>query len=79
MYGRHVHEAVVSNGEEETGITIHLVNEEYDKGRILSQISCSVSPYDTAEDVEKRVRVLELAHYPNVIAQEILRSLTMIY
>ena len=68
MYGRHVHEAVVSAGETETGITIHLVNEKYDDGRILFQASVPVAPADTPSDVEAKVRELERVHYPRVIA-----------
>ncbi len=69
MYGHHVHEAVVAAGECESGITIHLVSEEYDKGRILFQASVAVAPGDTAEDVERKVRELEMRHFPGVIAR----------
>lgn len=72
MYGMHVHEAVVKNRETQTGITIHLVNEEYDKGKILFQAKCPVEPTDTAHDVAAKVHALEYAHYPSVIGQTIL-------
>ncbi len=72
MYGMHVHEAVVKNRDTHTGITIHLVNEEYDKGKILFQASCPVEPGDTADDVAAKVHALEYAHYPAVIEQAIL-------
>lgn len=68
MYGHHVHEAVIAAGECETGITIHLVTEEYDKGKILFQASVPVEPADTAEDVERKVRQLEMRYFPEVIA-----------
>lgn len=68
MYGRHVHEAVVRAGETETGITVHLVNDRYDDGRILFQASVPVAPDDTPADVEAKVRELERIHYPRVIA-----------
>lgn len=68
MYGRHVHEAVVAAGEKETGITIHLVNEIYDDGKIIFQAKVAVAPSDTPSDVEAKVRVLEHIHYPRVIA-----------
>lgn len=68
MYGRHVHEAVVRAGETETGITVHLVNDRYDDGRILFQASVPVAPADTPADVEAKVRELERIHYPRVIA-----------
>ena len=51
MYGINVHKAVVKNHEKETGATLHFVNEEYDKGKIISQIKVKVYKKDTAEDV----------------------------
>ncbi|WP_455170033.1 phosphoribosylglycinamide formyltransferase [Aegicerativicinus sediminis] len=67
MYGHHVHEAVVNNKETETGITIHFVNEHYDEGNIIFQVSCEVNPYDSAEDVASKIHELEMIHFPNVI------------
>ncbi|MDZ7735310.1 MAG: phosphoribosylglycinamide formyltransferase [Gammaproteobacteria bacterium] len=55
MYGRHVHEAVIAAGEVETGVTIHLVNEEYDQGPILAQTRVPVRPDDTADSLAARV------------------------
>ncbi len=72
MYGSHVHEAVVKNKEKETGITIHWVNEEYDKGSIIKQVKCSVSSIDTAEDVANKVHKLEYENYPKIIEQAVL-------
>lgn len=69
MYGNYVHEAVVAACEKETGITIHLVDEEFDHGRVLFQASCSVEPGDTAEAVAAKVHLLEKEHYPRVIHQ----------
>lgn len=67
MYGNFVHQAVVDSGETESGITIHLVNEEYDKGDILFQARCAVLPEDTAADVAERVHTLEYEHFPSEI------------
>ncbi len=67
MYGTHVHEAVLANREIESGITIHYVNENYDEGNIIQQISCPILPDDTPETLAKRVQVLELANYKTVI------------
>ncbi len=75
MYGNKVHEAVKQAGETETGITIHLVNEEYDKGKILFQERIPVFPHYTVEDIRREVRKLEQKHYPHVVA-EYLNSLT---
>ena len=67
MYGSKVHEAVVSTGEKETGITIHLVNEEYDKGVHLLQASCAVVTGDTADTVAAKVHNLEHEYFPRTI------------
>lgn len=68
MYGHHVHEAVVAAGERESGITIHLVNEDCDGGRVLFQAVTAVSPEDTAADVEGKIHELEQRYYPAVVA-----------
>lgn len=67
MYGMHVHRAVKEVGEAETGITIHLVNEEYDKGRILHQASCKVAESDTPDSIAEKVHQLEYEHFPQEI------------
>lgn len=67
MYGMHVHEAVVKQGEKESGITIHLIDEEYDRGEILLQKKCSVGSEDTPEAVAHKVHELEYAYFPSVI------------
>jgi phosphoribosylglycinamide formyltransferase-1 len=55
MYGRHVHEAVLQHNETETGVTIHLVDEEYDTGRIINQCIVPVLVNDTIESLSERV------------------------
>lgn len=74
MYGHHVHEAVLQNHEKETGITIHLVNEQYDEGAILFQASCSIDELSSAEAIAKKVHELEYAHFPVVIEKYLLQS-----
>ena len=69
MYGRYVHEAVVAAGEDETGITIHYVNEHYDDGEIIFQARIKISPEDTPEKVADMVHELEYTHYPRVIRE----------
>jgi len=64
MYGMHVHRAVHANKEIYSGITIHLVNENYDEGEIVLQVKCPVHPDDTAEDIQKNVQILEHRYYP---------------
>ena len=60
MFGLHVHQAVLAAGETETGVTIHLVNDEYDRGQILGQRKVAVLPTDTVETLA--ARVLETEH-----------------
>lgn len=67
MYGKRVHEAVKASGDEETGITIHYVNANYDEGDIILQVKELVRPRDTVEEIEKKVRQLEYNYYPEVI------------
>jgi phosphoribosylglycinamide formyltransferase-1 len=71
MFGMHVHNAVVENKEGESGITIHYVNTQYDEGNIIFQISCRLTPTDTAEDVAKKVQVLEHEHFPRIVEETI--------
>jgi phosphoribosylglycinamide formyltransferase 1 len=60
MYGIHVHEAVLESGDRETGVTVHLVDEEYDHGPVLRQVKVPVLPGDTPEVLA--ARVLEAEH-----------------
>lgn len=74
MYGMHVHNAVVENKEKESGITIHLVNENYDEGAILFQECFEVLRTDSAEDVANKVHTLEFKNFPKVIEEVILKN-----
>ncbi|UZD22675.1 phosphoribosylglycinamide formyltransferase [Algoriphagus halophytocola] len=67
MYGAHVHEAVKAAGDKETGITIHLVNEHYDEGKIIFQASTPLTEEDTPESIAAKVHELEHRHFPQVI------------
>ena len=69
MYGDRVRRAVVEAGERESGITIHLIDEQYDRGTTVFQAKCPVLPGDTPDDVARKVHALEYAHYPEVIGQ----------
>jgi phosphoribosylglycinamide formyltransferase-1 len=69
MYGHKVHEAVVKNKETITGITIHYVDNQYDHGNIIFQITCPVDSQDTPETVAQKVHQLEYLHYPKIIEQ----------
>ncbi|MDM7925342.1 MAG: phosphoribosylglycinamide formyltransferase [bacterium] len=67
MYGRHVHEAVIRQGCKVTGVTVHLVDEQYDRGPILAQRCVPVLPGDTPETLAGRVLETEHALYPEVL------------
>tara|TARA_E500000331_G_scaffold244617_1_gene235094 strand:+ start:341 stop:943 length:603 start_codon:yes stop_codon:yes gene_type:complete len=67
FYGRKIHEAVLASGDILTGATVHLVNEEYDSGEILSQIAVPVLPKDSATTLEARVKKTEKAHLIKVL------------
>ena len=59
MHGRHVHEAVIAAHEKYSGATIHFVNQEYDKGNIISQTQVEILPSDTAETLSQKVQAAE--------------------
>jgi phosphoribosylglycinamide formyltransferase-1 len=67
MYGMKVHEAVKASGEKETGITIHKINAEYDRGQILFQARCQLTDNDTPESIALKIHQLEFDHFPRVI------------
>lgn len=69
MYGMRVHEAVIQNGEKESGITIHKVDEAYDSGSVLLQQKLEVLPTDNPESLQQRIHALEYEYYPKVIEQ----------
>lgn len=75
MYGEHVHRAVIASGDKQSGISIHLVNEEYDKGAIIFQARCPVLPSDTPETLAARIHELEYEHYPRVVEKVIMSNL----
>lgn len=67
MYGDKVHEAVIAAGDEKSGITIHFVNEQYDKGNIIFQAECPVLPGDNPAGLAAKIHQLEYKHYPKVV------------
>ena len=68
MYGMNVHRAVLAAGEAESGATVHLVDAEYDHGRMLRQQRVPVLPGDTPEDLQKRVYTAEMELFPVALA-----------
>jgi phosphoribosylglycinamide formyltransferase-1 len=74
MYGHHVHEAVIAAKEKFSGITIHFVDPEYDRGDTIFQAKCPVEPGDTADSLASRVHALEYEYFPKVIKDTVLNS-----
>ena len=75
MYGAHVHKAVAASNMHFSGITIHLVNEEFDKGKVLAQFAVALTKPDSPELIEAEVRKLEMKHFPSVIESVICGAL----
>ncbi|MBN4081728.1 phosphoribosylglycinamide formyltransferase [bacterium AH-315-C07] len=67
MYGMNVHKAVISQGETESGISIHYVNQNYDEGKVIYQSKFQIKENDTAETIAFKVQQLEHANYPKII------------
>jgi phosphoribosylglycinamide formyltransferase 1 len=74
MYGNNVHHAVHQAGETETGITIHFVNEHYDKGDIIFQATTALNKSDGPEEIAARIHQLEMKHFPKVIEDLLMGS-----
>jgi len=67
MYGARVHEAVIASGASETGVTVHLVDDEYDRGPIVAQWRLPVNRSDTPDSLAARVLNVEHTVYPRVV------------
>ena len=67
MYGIRVHQSVIASGDKETGVTVHIVDEEYDRGPIVAQRRIEVPEGDTPEKLQKRVLELEHSFYPEIV------------
>lgn len=72
MYGHHVHEAVVAHHELQSGITVHLVDQHYDRGTVLFQARCLLSPDATADELAAKIHILEKNYYPRVVEAAVL-------
>ncbi len=76
MYGTAVHQAVLTAGDRETGVTVHLIDEHFDRGRILKQERIAVIPGESAQSLEARVKALEVRLYPKVLNDLVTGRLT---
>lgn len=74
MYGMNVHKAVLASKDKESGITIHQVNQDYDKGKIIFQATCPILRGDTPEILATRIHELEHQHYPHIIEEILLNE-----
>jgi phosphoribosylglycinamide formyltransferase-1 len=74
MYGMKVHESVIMNAEKESGITIHIVNEHYDEGKIIFSAKCTINKTDTAVSLAEKIHQLEYKYFPGVIEKWILKG-----
>ncbi len=71
FYGMHVHEAVLENGESESGCSVHIVTEEYDEGPVLAFEKVPVYKKDTPQSLAKRVLEKEHELYPRIIQEHL--------
>jgi phosphoribosylglycinamide formyltransferase-1 len=69
MYGNRVHEAVLAAGESETGVSVHLVDAEYDTGPVLAQCRVPVLPGDSVETLAARVQASERTFLVETLAE----------
>jgi|SRR6185312_4257430 len=76
MYGSKVHEAVITNKEKESGITIHYVNDKYDEGKIIFQAKCAVESSNTPEILAQKIHELEYRFYPQVVEKLLLGNIS---
>lgn len=75
FYGEYVHKSVIDSKEKESGITIHLVNERYDEGKVLFQKSILVSENDDINSLSFKIHALEYKYYPQIIEKYLLNKL----
>lgn len=67
FYGMKVHKAVINSGDNETGCTVHIVDNNYDSGTIIAQKKIPLTWFDSPYSVQKRVQALERGLYPKAI------------
>jgi len=74
MYGENIYKAVLENKETQTGITIHLVNQNYDEGKIIKQYACDVSKTENLSSLESKIHKLEFSNFPQTLEKYILKN-----
>lgn len=78
MYGMNVHRAVFEAGEKVSGVTVHLVNEKYDEGKILFQEQIDISDCKSPEEIAKKILEVEHRVYPEVIQKIIEGKISLV-
>ncbi|MDR1199007.1 MAG: phosphoribosylglycinamide formyltransferase [Prevotellaceae bacterium] len=73
MYGNNIHKAVIADGNKESGITVHYVNEKYDDGDIIFQAKCKISDTDTPETLAQKIHALEYEYFPKIIESVLMK------
>ena len=72
MYGDRIHKAILANNEKEHGISIHYVNEEFDKGEIIFQKKFLLTEEDHLISIQSKIHDLEFKYYPEIIEKLLL-------
>ncbi len=75
MFGMKVHEAIIQNGEKESGISIHYVNEHYDEGELIFKAKCDIETGETPESLANKIHALEYKYFPEIIEKWVLDKL----
>ena len=74
-YGSRVHESVIGSKEKYSGITIHLVDEEYDKGKILFQKKIQIKDGETPDSLSQKIHKLEHIYFSQILEKYLLDKL----
>ncbi|MBT7282945.1 MAG: phosphoribosylglycinamide formyltransferase, partial [Elusimicrobiaceae bacterium] len=67
MYGAKVHQAVLDSGDKTTGVTVHFIDEEYDKGKIILQEKIEIAKGETVESLTAKIQQVEHKIYPKAV------------
>ena len=67
MYGMNIHNTVKNNGDNESGITIHFVSENFDEGQRIAQFYTNINNSDTPSDIQNKIHQLEKTYFPLII------------
>jgi phosphoribosylglycinamide formyltransferase-1 len=74
MYGMRVHEAVIEAKATKSGITIHYVNEEFDKGELIAQFETPITEDETPTTLASKIHKLEMTFFPKVVEEIVLSN-----